>query len=147
MLQVTLRVAPWTARCQVCRSQPLLDSPLWHIVSIFLLFHHPKLNSCSTIPIWWWEAYCNNLSLINFHPGCCLLNWYSFLFGKHTVTCIPFFKSKMSGKISLSPLENYELSISLSLLKIGEQHLKFLFLFSKMEKLFSLSLSLLEAWE
>ena len=55
----------------------------------------------------------------------------------------PFFKSKMSGKISL--LENYELSISLSLLKIGEQHLKFVF--SKMEKLFSLSLSLLEAWE
>ena len=46
----------------------------------------------------------------------------------------PFFKSKMSGKISLSPLEKYELSISLSLLKIGEQHLKFLFLLSKMEK-------------
>ena len=47
----------------------------------------------------------------------------------------PFFKNKMFGKISLSPLEKYELSISLSLLKIGEQHLKFLFLFSKMEKL------------
>ena len=57
----------------------------------------------------------------------------------------PFFESKMSGKISLSPLENYELLISLSLLKIGEQHLKLLFLFSKMENLFSLSLSLLEA--
>ena len=52
----------------------------------------------------------------------------------------PFFKSKMFGKISLSPLENYELSISHSLLEIGEQHLKFLFLFSKTEKLFSLSL-------
>ena len=34
----------------------------------------------------------------------------------------PFFKSKMFGKISLSPLKNYELFISLSLLKIGEQH-------------------------
>ena len=50
----------------------------------------------------------------------------------------PFFKNKMFGKISLSPLEKYELSISLSLLKIGEQHLKFLFLFSKMEKLLPL---------
>ena len=49
-------------------------------------------------------------------------------------------------KISFSPLENYELSISLSLLKIGEQDLTFLFLFSKTEILFSLSLSLLEAW-
>ena len=48
-------------------------------------------------------------------------------------------------EISLSPLKNHELSISLSLLKIGKQHLTFLFLFSKMEKLFSLSLSLLEA--
>ena len=48
-------------------------------------------------------------------------------------------------KISLSPLENYELSISLSLLKIGEQDLAFLFLFSKTEILFSLSLSLLKA--
>ena len=57
----------------------------------------------------------------------------------------PFFKSKMSGKISLSPLGKYELSISL--LKIEKQHFKFLFLSSKMEKIFSLSLSLLEAWE
>ena len=45
----------------------------------------------------------------------------------------PFFKCKMFGKISLSPLGNYELSISLSLLKIGEQDLTFLFLFSKTE--------------
>ena len=52
----------------------------------------------------------------------------------------------MSEKeISLSPLEKYELLISLSLLKIGEQDLTFLFLFSKTEILFSLSLSLLEA--
>ena len=51
----------------------------------------------------------------------------------------------MPGKISLSPLGKYELSISLSLLKIEKQHFKFLFLSSKMEKIFSLSLSLLEA--
>ena len=51
----------------------------------------------------------------------------------------------MCGKISLSLLEHYELLISLSLLKIGEKHLKFLFLLLKTEKLFSLSLSLLEA--
>ena len=38
-----------------------------------------------------------------------------------------------------------EILISLSLLKIGKQHLKFLVLLSKMEKLFSLSFSLLEA--
>ena len=49
--------------------------------------------------------------------------------------------------IFIFSLENHELSIFLPLLKIGVQHLKFLFFFSKTEKLFPLSLLLLEAWE
>ena len=47
-------------------------------------------------------------------------------------------------KISVSPLEKYDLSISLSLIKIGKQHLELLSLFSKMEKLVSLFIFLLE---
>ena len=36
-LQVTLRTAPWTVRCRVCRSPLLLASLHWHTVSIFLI--------------------------------------------------------------------------------------------------------------